>query len=97
MQVADLHVGLHDCLAPQLEDDSHGAVRRRVRRPHVQVHRLGGELELAIFEFGVQRFHRLSLLDVGRTRQTVRPNGMPSSTPNGASLLSGMPASSSVR
>ena len=57
VQVADLHVGLHDRLAGELEHDAHGAVHRGMRRPHVEVHRLGGELELALFEIDVERFH----------------------------------------
>ncbi len=62
VQVADLHVGLHDRLAGELEHDAHGAVHRGMRRPHVQVHGLRGELELAFFEVEVERFHRSIVL-----------------------------------
>ena len=60
VQVADLHVGLADGLARELEDDAHRAVHGRVRRAHVEHHRLGRELELAFSDVEIQRFHQFS-------------------------------------
>src|SRR5262249_60219004 len=40
MEVADLHVDVEDRLAVEAEVELDGAVRRRVRRPHLDLHHL---------------------------------------------------------
>jgi hypothetical protein len=60
VQVPDLHVGLRDRLAGQLQHDAHGAVHRRVRRPHVELHRLAGELQRGLLQLFIQRFHQFA-------------------------------------
>ena len=44
VQVAHLHVALFDGLALDGEHDAHRAVHGRVRRTHVERHRIGGQL-----------------------------------------------------
>ena len=87
VQIADLHVALHDRLARELEHHAHGAVHRGMRRPHVQVHRLGGKLELPLVQLDVERLHVSCPPQRGCGAE--RPKGIPSSGPNGSMLLEG--------
>ena len=71
---------------------AHGAVHGRVRRAHVEEHRLGRQLELGFVELVVERLHQFTLVESSvvapRLESCVwRPKDMPSSAPNGASFL----------
>ena len=57
MQITNLHVRLYDRLAGELEYDADGSVHRRMRRPHVQMHGLRRQLQLAVVELDIERFH----------------------------------------
>jgi hypothetical protein len=57
VQVANLYVAPDDALAVELEHDSDCAVRRRVRRPHVDQERLAQHGDLPIFQIRVYLFH----------------------------------------
>ena len=50
MQVADLDVEIDDRLAVELDQELHGAVRRRVRRAHVEDLVAGVEVALLVLE-----------------------------------------------
>src|SRR5262249_51473099 len=86
VQVADLDVGLEDALAAELEDDAHRAVHGRVRRAHVEQHRLGGQLELALVDVEIEGLHQFSSSPWAGSAWVWRPKLMPSSGPKGGSL-----------
>jgi hypothetical protein len=48
VQIADLDVEIDDRLAVELDQELHGAVGRRVRRPHVEDLVLGVEVALEV-------------------------------------------------